>query len=131
VSECDAGNMVLRNSGIQSPHYMAQQPRKPQILSVHKFYKLFQFISIPQTVKPLMLTTRMIQSQKSVQRRGTNSEVLPVIYICNTVHNYERPLSNTEHHMDLPFPDNIQKLTFLHIDSVTYHACCKLMGLHQ
>jgi hypothetical protein len=29
----DEGNTVLKNAGVQPPHYMAQQPRKPRILS--------------------------------------------------------------------------------------------------
>jgi len=29
----DGGSTVLQNVGLQPPHYMLQQPRKPQILS--------------------------------------------------------------------------------------------------
>jgi len=33
----DGGSTVLRNNGIQPPHYMAQQSRKPRIISLGMF----------------------------------------------------------------------------------------------
>jgi hypothetical protein len=83
----DGGSTVLRNCGIQPPHYTAQQPRKPRILfslpgkpEISKFnFCLFRY-NITRGLHDTETKLSIVWKSFTVQKIG-KGKVSPVLFL--------------------------------------------------